>query len=91
MNFYRQSILLFGIIVPFLICAIAIGICVYAIGDFQQTLKTRTANYETNLTLQAKIKGLKRKCSPNAPISPAGPTISPRKPQARFPIPSAGS
>ncbi len=58
MNFYRQAIVLFGIVVPFVICAIAIGGCLMAIGNFQDKLKSKTANFKTNQTLQKTIKEL---------------------------------
>lgn len=60
MNFYRQPIILFGIVVPFLICAIAIGGCLMVVADFQKTLKTKTSTYKANETLQVKIKGLEK-------------------------------
>jgi molybdopterin converting factor small subunit len=67
MNYYRQSIILFGIVVPFLICAIAIGGCIYAIGDFQQTLKTKQAEFKTNSTLQKTIKELEKEVGAERP------------------------
>lgn len=67
MNFYRQSIVLFGIVVPFVICAIAIGACVMAIGNFQDKLKSRTANFKTNQTLQKTIKKLEQEVREERP------------------------
>jgi hypothetical protein len=67
MNFYRQSIVLFGIVVPFLLCALAIGGCLIAIGNFQDTLKSKQANFKTNATLQVKIKQLEKEVKEERP------------------------
>lgn len=60
MNLYRQPIVLFGIVLPFLICAIAIAGCLYVISDFQNTLRSKSNSYLTHNTLQTKIKLLEK-------------------------------
>lgn len=67
MNLYRQSIIVFGIVVPFVVCAVAIGGCFYAIGDFQQTLKRKETELKTNATLQKEIKGLEKEVGAERP------------------------
>lgn len=65
--FYRQSIIFFGIALPFLVCALAIGGCLMAIGNFQEKLKIKTANFKTNESLQKTIKELEQEVREERP------------------------
>jgi hypothetical protein len=67
MNYYRQSIVIFGFVMPFLLCAVAIGACFYAIGNFQARLKIKQAEFKTNETLQVTMKQLEKEIGSERP------------------------
>jgi hypothetical protein len=67
MNYYRQSIVVFGIVVPILIFAIAIGGGFYAVGNFQDSLKAKTAGFKTNQDLKKTIKKLEQEVREERP------------------------
>ena len=67
MNYYRQSIILFSIVVPVLICGIAIGGCMYAIGEFKNSLKTKKEEFKTDQSLQVTIRELEKEVGSERP------------------------